>query len=73
MGGRREQVTLQRAGGREREMNWVLKRRRPPNGEARKDMPSKGNFLCKGVALGKGMIYSEKGGPTGLYYLIDTF
>ena len=67
MRGRREQVTLQGAGGRGREMNWVLKRRRrPPNGEERKDMPSKGNFLSKDVALGKGMVYSEKGGSIGL-------
>ena len=68
MGGRREQVALQGAGGRGREMNWVLKRRRrPPNGEERKDMPSKGNFLGKDVVLGKGMVYSEKGRSTGLH------
>ena len=34
--------------------------------EARKDMPSKGTAWAKIVAPGKGMVYSEKVGPTGL-------
>lgn len=60
VGGRREQVTAQGAGGRG-QMSWALQRRSSISllGK-REDKPSEGNFLGKVITLGKDGIYSGR-------------
>ena len=53
--------------GRGREVNWALKRRRRPPHWGSKEGHAFKRETGKDAVLGKGMVYSEKAGPMGLY------